>query len=47
MMPDLFHVVPVCDDAVFDRVPQSDYTMFELSFVTVFRLDHRPVFLLG
>jgi len=33
MMPDLLHVVPVCDDAVLDRVLQCEDTSLALCLV--------------
>ncbi|KAK2181636.1 hypothetical protein NP493_386g01016 [Ridgeia piscesae] len=33
-MPDLLHVVPVCDDAVLDGVLQSEDTPLALGLVT-------------
>ena len=34
VMPDLLHIVPVCDDTVFDRVLQGEDTTLALGLVT-------------
>ena len=34
MMPDLLHVIPVCDDAVFNWVLQSEDTSLALGFIS-------------
>jgi hypothetical protein len=35
VVPNLLHVIPVCDDTVLDRVLESEDTTLRLRFVTV------------
>ena len=37
VMPDFFHVIPVCDDAVFDGVLEGEDATLRLGFVTAER----------
>jgi hypothetical protein len=37
-MPDFFHVIPVCDDTVFNWVFQCEDTTFALGFITDIRV---------
>ena len=39
VMPDLFHVVPVSDDTVFDRILEGEDTTFRLGLVVSMRIE--------